>query len=275
MALIEKHVAINIDSNFGQNPSSDGHEFDYVFSPALMIPEEAVDCELKVVEASLVYVWPNLSVTGTDQFIYRRNGTTHTHDIPRGIYSLQGLQDFMNACALSDGIALENDMFVLDGIVATQKVQIGAYMTGGHDVKIRFQDAGMANVAALLGFDTEEVDFSGPNGGYQFAMGDNRALFSDLQYVTIQSTLVEGAYDPRGNQSNVLCEIPPDVNPGESIYFRPSFPMVCDATNLIGSPVHRVHFKLIDNLGRPVDTMGESWSARIKISYKIFVGGNE
>ena len=276
MALIEKNIAINIDSVAGSNLAEDGHSFNYTFSPALVVPSEAVDAELKVVEASLVYTWPNLSVgTNTDQFKYIRAGTTYTHTIPKGIYDLKGLASFMNAAAFSDGFSLSNDLFVLEGVTATQKVTLGAYITGGHGVKVMFQEPTMANVARLLGFDTTEVHLTGDNGTYQFETGSNRALFSDLQYVTIQSTLVSGAYDSGGNQSNVLCSIPPDVNPGESIYFRPSFPMVIEAGNLIGNPVNVVTFRLVDNLGRPVDTMGESWSARIKITYRMFISPDE
>ena len=271
-ALVEQPIVLSVDSAYGSNISDDGASFRYDMSPPLKVPSDAVKCEITCPEANVQYTFPNLSKDGSgDYFGYSFRGTSYLHEIPQGIYSMDEIASYMNRVALQDGISTDADLFSVVGIESTQKVTLGAWIQDGSgDVTIDFSDSsGTASIRELLGFDTQTITYSagGTTGAYLYQAAENVATFSSLTYVQVLSSIVNSSVGNTGAPSSTLCTVTPDVSVGSEIVFRPSNPLQIAADNLIGSTVNSITFRLVDNSGTQVNTMGESWSMRIQVKY--------
>ena len=71
-----------------------------------------------------------------------------------------------------------------------------------------------------------------------------------------------------GGRGDTLASIIPDVGPGAQINFHPSNLIEISADHLVGHPINKCRFYLTDQNGTSnIDTNGETWSARIIITW--------
>lgn len=280
MALIKKEIMIHADSAFGDNLNDLGSSFTLDINPPLLVPENAVSCDIAVDQATVQYTFPNLSVgSTTDNFVYTHGGSEYTHAIPEGIYALQDVVDFMNRAASSDGVGVGDDqpLFSAIPITSTQKVALGVWhQDESSSLRINmFQSPALASILRFysdsIGDDLEFIASASTAGTYEYQLAPNVATFSALSYFRLESSLPIKGVDPRGLSSLTLAVITPDVSPGSQLLYRPFNLIPHDAKGLIGAEFSNITFSLKNNSGALVSTLGESWSIVLRLSYMVRV----
>lgn len=263
--LIDKKLSYIFSSdvkNGAINVSSIGDKFTVQLYNPLYIPPNALNVELKVIQSQLWFNTPNISADLNNNIIYYNNGTTNkTITIPKGLYNINDINNLLQREFINNGDPA--DLFALIGDNATQKVFISFSVVGA---SIDFTQPDTPRV--IFGFDSVIV---GPSTivGQQFE-AQNVAGFNTVNSYLMHGNIISDGIPTNEISTATLVNVPINDTPvGFQINYAPFNPITVDANELIGKSKTDLVFYLTNERNEPVDTLGESWSLTIEISYKI------
>lgn len=274
MPQVTHEVIFSSDPISGaQDVSAAGDSFSVNFTDPIVVPKNAVQVEVQMIESVIWFTTPNITaanqnlrITGPDI-----NDIQRVYDIvvPKGLYDLS---------ALSAAILRE-----LEGAPFKAKQIPNSLISFSAD------DA-TSKVILYLNYDTVSVDFSVPNSigpilGFDTAAPANPvgplvgtplpvtadfvARFNTINSFLIHCDLARAGIRLNNNYYQIIGNPLIDVAPGKQIIYTPQYPPLCEANHLIGQNRTRVRCWLTDDQNNPVDTNGEFWSFRLRLTYFI------
>ncbi len=254
------------DTNVGaQNVSTDGSTFYVFLNNPIGIPKSAVSCDIRILQANIPYVNPNVSVdlaNNTFRFTTAvAPAGTYTIVFNTGLYSIEGLNSALSVALVN--LMLPSNLFTFSGDNATQRA-ILSILTSGDSV-----DFTVANsIRTVLGFNSGII--VAPTANYN-AYGDTSAQFNiDTSYLII-SDIVSAGIPVNNQQLGIIASIPITVTPGSQIIYQPFNPIYLDASELIAKQKSNIRFRLANQLLTSVDTLGDKWSFLMEIRYNILL----
>lgn len=251
--------------NGAQNISADGSTFYVYLNTPLTIPKSTVMCEIRVLQALIPYVDPNISVSlmnNTFQFTTSvAPAGPHTIVFNTGLYSIDGLSSALSTALVNLG--LPPNLFTISGDAATQKT-ILAFLTSGDSVDFTIANS----IRTVLGFNSQVI--VAPIANYN-RYSENSAQFNiDTSYL-ITSDIVSAGIPVNNQQLGIIANVPITSSPGSQIVFQPFNPIHLDARELIANPKSNLRFTLSNQILSPVNTLMNTWSFVMEIKYKILL----
>ena len=268
----EISMIVSSDPSTGaSNKSADGSYFEVQLQDGLKIPKDALNINVRIEEATIWWVVPNIITNVNDKMYVTGSDTAgalqnYIVTIPQGLYDLSGLnqavlRDLENKGAKTD----PNPLITMTPDDATQKVQI---RFNYNNVSIDFTQPD--TFRNILGFDSLVY---GPYASTPInILAPDVAGFNQVNYFLIHSDLTNKGIRFNNNYSQTVAQVLIDVPPGSQIVSRPFNPAKISTQELAGTNRTNLRFWLTDDENRRVNTNGEYWSARIVIDYlKPFV----
>ncbi len=259
---MQMQIPIIVDSDVANgaiNKSADGSEFEIQLEDPIQIPGSATSVTVEVQEAAIWWVIPNI-ITGVNDAFSIDDGVGGPFNVvvDQGLYDLSGLQQSTESAVIAAGGP--SGMFTMIADNSTQKVIIRINITGA---SIDF--TGATTFRDILGFNSQVL---GPTvvATTDF-QGDNIAAFNTIDFFLIHSDLVSRGIRVNNVYDQVIAQVLIDTTPGSQIVSTPFNPPKSPAWELIGATRNRIRFWLTDQLGNPVNTNFENWSARVIIEY--------
>jgi hypothetical protein len=265
----EISILASSDPNAGAiNISSDGSQFEIQLEDALQIPQEAVNINIDVEEATVWWVVPNI-ITGSNDRMYITAPnvadvlTAYVVVIPQGLYDLSGLNQAIARELQNQGAKIDpTNALTLSPDDATQKVEITLFYLGS---QIDFTQADTPR--DILGFNSQVI---GPTIIAPFTqIADNTAAFNQINYFLLHSDLTNKGIRFNNQYNQTISQVLIDVPPGSQIVSRPFNPAKINASELGGAKRTNIRFWLTDDSNRPVNTNGEYFTCRIAIKFLI------
>ena len=268
----EISMIVSSDPTTGaSNKSADGSYFEVQLQDGLTIPKDALNINVRVEEATIWFVVPNIITNVNDKMFITGPDTAgalqnYIVTLPQGLYDLSGLnqavlRDLENKGAKTD----PNPLITMTPDDATQKVQI---RFNYNNVSIDFTQAD--TFRDILAFDSLVY---GPYASTPInILAPDVAAFNQVNYFLIHSDLTNKGIRFNNNYTQTVAQVLIDVPPGSQIVSRPFNPAKISTQELAGTNRTNLRFWLTDDENRRVNTNGEYWSARIVIDYlKPFV----
>jgi len=264
--ILNKSFCLNFtsDPNFnnGGYTSPDGSTFNLSLDTPIHIPKNALSCYLETLDATIWYVQPNIStalVNNTFVFIY--NGVTYNTVIQDGIYSLDGLNEYLSKYFLSLGF--RSNLLVISGDYSTQKTIITFNDT---NLQIDFNNS---TIRSVLGFNPAIVPAVIQPIDY-FVYSDTEARFNTINNFYISSSLVSVGLSLNNTNNSIIAKIPITPNSvGRQIIYQPMVPIKINCSELVGKTINNITFRLLDDQFRSAPTVGESYTFVIRLSYDM------
>ncbi len=247
----EKSGALNI--------SADGSSFEVNLDEAIAIPRSAKEVTVQVDSATVWWVIPNVETGVNDEWsIDDGVGGPFLVTIPEGLYDSFSLEAAIESGIIAAGGPQGMFNFIADS--ATQKIIIRVNQAG---VTIDFTIAD--SVRDILGFNSVVL---GPTvAALTDFTANNQAAFNQVEYFLIHSDLVPQGIRIGNTFNQIISQVLITVAPGSQIVAREFNPPVSEANDLAGALKKRIRFWLTDDQNRLVNTVGETWSARLVIKY--------
>ena len=110
-----------------------------------------------------------------------------------------------------------------------------------------------------------------PQGDNYSESGDNTAAFNRVSSFLIKTDLVSGGIPVNSLADSVIAEVLINAKPGSLINYAPTNPPTVNAMELASHSKNSFSFRLTDQLGRPAQTLGESYSLLIMFRYTVEV----
>ena len=274
--VVPEEISMIVSSNPNSgalNVSSDGSYFEVQLEDGLKIPKDALNVNVKVEEASIWWVIPNIE-TGVNDKMYitgpDRNDVVQNYviTIPSGLYDLSGinqaiLRELETAGAKTD----PEPLITLTPDEPTQRVEL---RFNYNTVEVDFSP--LDTPREILGFNAQNY---GPYIGAPITVpADNIAQFNQINYFLIHSDLTSKGIRFNNNYNQTIAQVLIDASPGSQIVSKPFNPAKINADELKGTTRTRLRFWLTDDRDRRVNTNTEYWTARIVINYlKPYVVG--
>lgn len=274
MPQVTEEIIFSSDPASGaQDISPGGDTFSVNFSDPIIVPKNATQVEVQMLESVIWFTTPNITqtnqnvrITGPDV-----NDIVRVYDVvvPKGLYDLS---------ALSAAILRELES-------ATFKAKQTPYPL----ISFSADDA-TSKVIIYLNYDTVTVDFSIPNSigpilGFDTDAGanpigplvgtplpqtaDSVARFNTINSFLVHCDLARSGIRLNNTYSQIIGNPLIDVAPGKQIIYSPQYPPLCEAEHLKGQRRTRVKCWLTDDQNNAVDTNGEYWYFRLRLSYSI------
>lgn len=274
-SIIEKHLSyVFISDPLGGavNVSSDGDQFSVQLNNPIVIPHKALSCSLKLLQAEIWNVVPNISakIGNNTLYIYTDYSLVAPPNpqniqivIPDGLYSLNALNSFISSAFIN--LNLPINLLTLSSDSATQTVVINFNYD---NTQMDFTQPNTLN--EILGFNSRLVPLS-LEPAIHVEFGDLPAKFNRTDSFIIKGDLISNGIPFNNINTGVLASIPITSKAGSQIIYTPYNPIIIDCNELIGKSKSNFNFQLTDQLNRPVDTVSEIWSFSIQISYFIKV----
>lgn len=266
--ILNKSFCLNFTSdpifNTGGYTSSDGSSFSLSLDKPVQIPKNAISCYLETLDATIWYVQPNISAAlNNNIFAFIYNGVTYTTAIRDGIYSLDGLNEYLSKYFSSLGF--NSNLLNIAGDYSTQKTIITFNDT---NLQINFT---LSTIRSVLGFNSAIVPAVIQPTGY-FVYSDNEARFNTINNFYISSSLVSIGLPLNNTNGSVIAKIPITPNSvGRQIIYQPMVPIKITCDELIGKTINNINFRLLDDQFRPAPTVGESYTFVIRLSYDMIL----
>lgn len=275
MALITKHVSLLLSSdatNGAVNKTDDGSEFTVNLDDEnIIIPAEAVDCNLWLQDAEYFFTFPNVLTGVNDQITIDYDDGIGTYSfaltIAQGLYSITDLDEAIQVLLLNEvGYPEASSLIELLGHDATQKVLIKYNFDG-----IRVDLTGAQTFRDLIGFESGEYPTAGPSSENTFDTAQNVANFNTLKYVLFSCDLCDNGFANNNRYDFFVARSLIDKNVGQQVTYVPPLKQKLAANNLIGKKLSRTRIKLLDDKGEDVNTNNETYSVHVVIEYSLFV----
>lgn len=302
--LVEKRMPLYIHSgnSNNQNVATTKGRFTVHYDPPLKVPDEAVSAEIGVESMDIPYVWPNL--TGTNEFVFTVAGAydggdaaaTYTWALAPGSWDIASFQEFLNINC-EDTAKLPDTLFTLYESTATGKITIGLdhYMaaqaeTGGivnlTSVSFDWDNANMAGIAGLLGFNTDADDavaigtivggsastLTANEGNLTLWAADTVHTFENaVTEVQLRTHISQGGRDSSGRVSDICARLDPrgQAPHGGHIHYMANDPVFheCSANQL-----NSVEFRLTDQDNNVLELRttaadAQDWSATLVLRW--------
>lgn len=228
------------------------------------IPGSAKNCRVKVTQASIPYVSPNIITDINDTFIffYPDLLTQNEIVIPKGLY---GLNDFSAAIQLGlSNLGINPNLFTFYGDQSTQKIII----TTNEPCQIDFTQP--KNLSKILGFNQAKYPPASLSTAGQNFTAPNEAGFDTLTSYLIQSDIVGTGLPINGsNAQQILAQIPiSNVQVGGRLIYDPQQNILINCPELIGYKKTTMRFSLLNQLGENLDMLNQYYSLILTFEYE-------
>ena len=230
----------------------------------IYVPGNAKSCRLKVTQASIPYVSPNIVANVNDTFTFYYPTLLDQNDIiiPQGLY---GLSDLAATIQLGlSNLALPTNLFTFYGDQSTQHL----YITTNQSLQMDFSVP--RNFAAILGFNQQKYPLASLSTIAQIFYSPNAAGFDTLTSYLLSSDIISTGIPINGSYSaTIIASIPiSNVSVGGRLVYDPqnAQPVMCN--ELIGNKKTTMRFSLLDNRGKNIDMLNQYWSAIVTIEYE-------
>lgn len=268
----ESYFFISDPNSQGVTVSSSGGDFTVLLNSPIRIPYGTVAATMSCIQANIWNVVPNISPElKNDQFEFTTanagNPGTHTLTIPKGLYSLTGLNAYLSTQFTNLG--LPSNLITLSGDDATQKsILTFLEISGPANDHVDFTIAN--SVRTILGFDSRISPAAGPQIAGFADFGDNTAVFNITNSFLIQSDITPDGIPINANSPGVVASVPIDAPPGSQVVYSPEQPLEFDAMSLRQGK-QSVSFRLLNQATTPLDTNGEQYSLVLRLKYQILM----
>jgi hypothetical protein len=263
--LVPEEITILLSSDpssGASNVSLKGDQFTVNLNEGIKIPSDALNVNVRAEESTVWWVVPNISADiGNNKFYVSEGGIPFVLTIPDGLYDLVELNSTLARLLENAGATTSpNPVIALSSDDASQKVILRLNYT---NVSVDFTQ--LDTPRDILGFDSQIV---GPNLSAPINIfADNTAQFNTIDYFLIHTDLIQKGISVNGNYTQTISTVLINTPPGSQIISSPRHPSVLDGQDLAGTNKTGFRVWLTDQANRPVDTRGEPFTVRLKISY--------
>jgi len=272
MAVVDKsiHFDVNSDPAFGaSNVNATGSKFEVNFEQPLFVDKGAFEVEVAVEEATVWNTVSNISeALGNNHIFIIDNSITIDVTIQDGTYSTSSLSAAIDReYVLLTGTA---GLIVLDEDFPTQKVIliINGSLAAGTGARVDFTPAN--TFRDVIGFDSNLQPLAGPTLVDVNILADNEAQFNNIEYFLIHWDSGPG-FSTNATFQQSIARVNIDARPGSQIVSTPFNPAKSSAESWAGNRRSHVTFWLTSEDGVTLVDTGETWSARLVISWKMIV----
>ena len=267
--LLQEEFSIILTSDpsgAASNISADGSRFEVQLDESLRVPDDAINCNISMESASVWWSVSNI-ITGVNDKMYIHGLDTSdveqdfTITIPQGLYDLPALNlKLRQLLENQNGKITPYNNIDLIADNATSKVVIK------FNYPINTIDFTPSDTPSfILGFDN--VVYGNYIGAPENVLAPNVAKFNSVDSFLIHCDLVDRGILMNTSYSQVVGQVLIDVSPGSQIIYNPFNPTKVEANNLIGASRRTIRVFLTDQAGDPVNTNGEYYSLKLKVSY--------
>jgi hypothetical protein len=250
--------------NGAKNKSVDGSTFSVQLNSPIAIPKESIYCTLEVTTATIWNVSPNISAAIGNNKLYLTYGSIgNVITVADGLYGVDELASSIQREMVDRG--LPSDLIILTADPATQKVIITFNYPNtriNFDFPNTFRD--------ILGFNERRVPLVDQTAAYS-EVGDTTAEFNRIVNYLIKSDIISDGISVNAISDSVIADVLITAAPGSQIVYTPYNPPKANADELAGHRKNFFNFRLTDQSGRAVDTLGENYSFTIVIKYVLRV----
>lgn len=253
-----------------QNISTDGSRFSVQLPTPLNIPAHALTCTIELHSARIWYISKNISAEYKNNLLHVTTAQVSTIGtaspfiitIPDGLYASNDLNKFLSREFVNLGFP--SNLVVFGGNTATQK----SVLTFLANTQVDFTQADSVN--QILGYNARLVPTTLLHEGYSDE-AENNAQYNRLESYLIKTDLISTGIPTNNYTDGTLGTVPISTanSPGTLITYEPSNVLTCDASELIGASKSYITFRLTDQLGRAVDTVGEDYGFVIVLRYTM------
>lgn len=268
--LVKREIALILDSDTNSgaiNKSVDGSTFDVALDQPILIPKNAINATLEVIESAVWYNTPNIfdgSTGETPNNTFRVNDVLNTYDLtlPQGIYDIPGIKKGINQ-AYKDASGSTSDFLqILRLNNATGKTELAVGLGNAY---IEFVSPN--SVGIILGF-LENIQYTEGGGPTPILyVSPNIPQINSVNYYLIQSSLADRGIRFNNNYNEIVETILIDVGPGEQILTRPYHPPTCSIDKIVGNPISRIRTSLLTDSLENANTGGENYTLRMSLKW--------
>jgi hypothetical protein len=251
-----------------KNINSLGSQFDVVFDKAYVYDEKARSIKLEVLESEMYFNSRNIDSVRYNNHRIRIDGPNELTGvvqsaiivIPNGLYEPASLNNSLQLLLNNAGFKL--NMIAITGNDPINRIQITFNYV---NASVHFNNADYHGFADLLGFNYNVI---APAVAGEIKTAPNLATFNKVNYYIITSNITGNATIINGQSSHAIARILITGSANYQIQNEPAYPYTFDITYLRGQSVRRLTFQLRDDSGELIDTLGETWSMRYRITYE-------
>ena len=250
-----------------KNVNALGSSFDVVFSEEYKYDSKANSIQLQVLESEMYYNTHNIDNTRYNNHRIRIDGPNLLNVvqsviivIPNGLYTPQSLNSSMQL--LLNNAGFQPNMIQITGNDPINRIQITFNFV---NASVHFNNADYHGFADLLGYGYIVL---APVVVGEIKVAPNLATFNKTNYYIITSSITSDATIINGQSSHAIARILINAAPNYQIQDAPAYPYTHVLTKLIGTSVKRITFQLRDDSGELINTQGELWSLRYRITYE-------
>lgn len=256
-------IPFSSDPTTGSIVNSTGDEFRVLKDTPVIIPNDAVNVQFRVLQSSIWNTVANISSANLNNTVdFTVAATPYSFVLPDGLYTIEGLNSAFQFGLLSLG--LDTNLIVLYGDESTQKI---IFEFNAVDVQMDFTTAN--NLGDILGVDSRLLPLVASTDGQQ-EFADNVAAFNTIEYFTITTpNLVVGGLPINNRTFGILHKHIISAPVGSQSNYSPRHPSVVDASNLKGRSIQNWQFALRDQQNRSL-LVNEIWSFDLELSYERY-----
>lgn len=250
-----------------RNLSPLGSQFDVVFDKEYRYDAKAKSIKLEVLESEMYFNSRNIDSVRYNNHRVRVDGPNLLNvvqsvviTIPNGLYTPESLNASFQL--LLNNAGFQPNMLSISGNDPINRIQITFNYV---NASVHFNNPDYHGFAELLGYTFIVLT---PVSVGQSIVAPNPATFNKINYYTITSNITSDATIVNGNSSHVIARILINASPNFQIQDSPAYPYTFDLTYLRGRSIRQLTFQLRDDSGSLVDTLGEYWSMRYRITYE-------
>lgn len=267
MGRVQREIVIECDSNpaaGSKNLSADGSSFEIELHEPIHVPADAQNCKITIESARVWWTTVNIGDSNNKFYIATNSDPEEVYTIPAGLYNAAGLNQTLKQ--LWSNAHVSDLPFTIAENESTQKIVLlyagSEEMPTEDEVHIDFTNADTPR--DILGFDSKIVTVD--NDANKVVNADNVARFNTVNAFHIRGDIVQGMR-VNDNYGHLLLAVPITVAPGRQVVYEPIRSPNHEARDLVGRKRNRFRFWLTNELGEAVDTNGDFWGFRLKITW--------
>lgn len=250
-----------------KNINSLGSQFDVVFDKSYVYDEKARSIKLEILESEMYYNTHNIDNVRYNNYRIRIDGPNLLNVvqsviivIPNGLYTPQSLNSSMQL--LLNNAGFQPNMIQITGNDPINRIQITFNFV---NASVHFNNADYHGFADLLGYGYIVL---APAVVGEIMIAPNLATFNKTNFYIITSNITSDATIVNGQASHAIARILINSAPNYQIQDSPAYPYTHTLTHLRGTSVKRLTFQLRDDSGELINTQGELWSMRYRLTYE-------
>ena len=265
VVLLDQTINLVATSNADNILSSDGSSFQLELQKPLMLPSNAQNVHVSVLDAQIWYTVPNIILNKNDHFYITAPGTdnmvrSYTLVVKQGLYSQQDLSLALTRDMINQGIM--PGVLELSADPATNRsVLIFNHMS----VSVDFTHS--MSMYQLLGYNPQ---IYGPFLSVPHALlGDYTAEYNTVNTLLLHSDLVANGIMTNNTYTQCVAVVPINAVPNSQILYSPFHPARISTPELAGARKDVIKFWLTNENLELVNTGSEAYSLRILLHYQI------